>query len=95
MTTTEPGREETATIDARLLPLLACPADKHALLYFPEQDLLYNPRLRRAYRVEDGIPVLLAAEAEDVSAERHAALAAGAGRGEAAATLGCDPAEVA
>ena len=28
--------------------------------------LLYNPRLRRAYRIEDGIPVLLVDEARDV-----------------------------
>jgi uncharacterized protein YbaR (Trm112 family) len=28
-----------------------------------DQDFLYNPRLRRAYRIEDGIPVLLVDEA--------------------------------
>jgi uncharacterized protein YbaR (Trm112 family) len=85
---------ETATLDDRLLPLLACPVDKEALLYFPGDGVLYNPRLRRGYQVEAGIPVLLADEAEDVSAERHATLVALAGRGEAAATLGRDPLEL-
>jgi len=34
--------------------------------------LLYNPRLRRAYRIEDGIPVLLIDEARDVDDDEHA-----------------------
>lgn len=93
MTATESGQEEVAALDDRLLPLLACPVDKEALLYFPGDGLLYNPRLRLAYRVEDGIPVLLAGEAEEAGAERHEALTARAGRGEAAATLGRDLAE--
>jgi uncharacterized protein YbaR (Trm112 family) len=92
---TATGREDTTTLDDRLLPLLACPVDKEALLYFPGDGLLYNPRLRLAYRVEDGIPVLLAGEAEEAGAERHEALTARAGRGEAAATLGRSPAELA
>lgn len=81
-TATEPRldpAEETkdpSMLDDRLIPLLACPADKEALLYFPGDDLLYNPRLRRGYRVEDGIPVLLADEAEEVSRRT----ARGAGR---------------
>jgi uncharacterized protein len=85
---------ETVPLDDRLLPLLACPVDKDALLYLPGDDLLYNPRLRRGYRVETGIPILLADEAEQVSAERHGALLAGVERGEATATLGRDPAEL-
>jgi uncharacterized protein YbaR (Trm112 family) len=91
----EPGRAEAATLDGRLLPLLACPVDKEALLYFSGDGLLYNPRLRLGYRVEDGIPVLLAGEAEELGAERHATLTARAGRGEATATLGRDPAGLA
>ena len=34
--------------------------------------LLYNPRLRRAYRIDDGIPVLLIDEARDVDDDEHA-----------------------
>ncbi len=81
-------------LDARLLALLACPVDKGALLYFPDEGVLYNPRLRRSYRVETGIPILLADEAETASAELHETLVARAERGEAPATLGCDPAEL-
>lgn len=33
--------------------------------------VLYNPRLRRAYRIEDDIPVLLIDEAVDVGLEEH------------------------
>ncbi|MCW2865786.1 MAG: hypothetical protein JWP48_7494 [Actinoallomurus sp.] len=85
--------EETASLDDRLLPLLACPVDKQALLYFPGDGMLYNPRLRRGYRVETGIPVLLADEAEEVSADSHETLVARAERGEAVATLARDLAE--
>jgi uncharacterized protein YbaR (Trm112 family) len=39
--------------------------------------LLYNPRLRRAYRIDDGIPVLLIDEARDVvDDDEHARLMA-------------------
>jgi uncharacterized protein YbaR (Trm112 family) len=89
-----PPEGETASLDDRLLPLLACPVDKEALLYFSGDGMLYNPRLRQGYRVETGIPVLLAAEAEVVSAESHQTLVVRAERGEAAATLGRDPAEL-
>ena len=81
-------------IDDQLLRLLACPIDKEALLHFPGDDVLYNPRLRRRYRVETGIPVLLADQAEHTSAELHETLVARAVRGEALATLGRSPAEL-
>lgn len=78
-------------LDDRLLRLLACPIDKEALLYFPDDGVLYNPRLRRSYSVDAGIPVLLADHSAVVSAERHATFL---GRGDALATLGRDPAEL-
>lgn len=65
-------------IDDRLLEILACPEDKGALLLAGE-DTLYNPRLRRAYRIEDGIPVLLVDEAREVDDDEHAELMARAG----------------
>jgi uncharacterized protein YbaR (Trm112 family) len=91
---TAQGEEEILALDARLLPLLACPVDKDALLYFSGDGVLYNPRLRRGYRVETGIPVLLAGEAEEVSAEAHETLVGRAERGEAEATLGRDPVQL-
>ena len=54
-----------------LLKILACPVDKGCLMYFADEDLLYNPRLRRAYRIEEGVPVMLAERAEPVAEREH------------------------
>ena len=62
-------------LDDSLLSILVCPADRGPLLLVDDQ-LLYNPRLRRAYRIEDGIPVLLIDEARDVDDDEHARLMA-------------------
>jgi uncharacterized protein YbaR (Trm112 family) len=59
-----------------LLKILACPVDKDRLMYFADEALLYNPRLRRAYRIEDGIPVLLVERAESVTESEHVRLMA-------------------
>jgi len=63
-------------LDPMLLDILACPDDKGPLLYFADEDALYNPRLRRRYAVRDGIPVMLIEEAETVTEEEHARLTA-------------------
>ncbi len=62
-------------VDDSLLEILVCPADRGPLLLV-DDELLYNPRLRRAYRIEDGIPVLLIDEARDVDEDEHARLMA-------------------
>lgn len=49
-------------LDQKLLDILVCPQDRGPLLLVG-QEVLYNPRLRRAYRIDDGIPVLLIDEA--------------------------------
>jgi uncharacterized protein len=49
-------------LDEKLLSILVCPQDRGPLLLI-DDELLYNPRLRRAYRIDDGIPVLLVDEA--------------------------------
>ncbi|BAX92501.1 Trm112 family protein [Mycobacterium shigaense] len=62
-------------LDEALLKILVCPADRGPLLLVSQEgggELLYNPRLRRAYRIEDGIPVLLVDEARDVGDDEHA-----------------------
>ena len=61
-------------IDETLLSILVCPADRGPLLLVGNDDekLLYNPRMRRAYRIEDGIPVLLVDEATEVGDDEHA-----------------------
>lgn len=54
-------------LDPKLLEILACPEDKGPLLYFPDEDTLYNPRLKRRYTITDDIPIMLIDEAETVS----------------------------
>ena len=63
-------------LDAILLEILACPEDKGPLLYFADEDALYNPRLQRRYLVRDGIPVMLVDEAEAVDPAEHERLLA-------------------
>lgn len=59
------------TLDPRLLEILACPEDKGPLLYFADEQALYNPRLHRRYDVRDGIPVMLIDEATSVDDAEH------------------------
>jgi uncharacterized protein len=53
-------------LDPKLLEILACPKDKGPLLYFADEESLYNPRLRLRYRITDDIPIMLIDEAETV-----------------------------
>lgn len=63
-------------LDAQLLEILACPEDKGPLLYFPDEDSLYNPRLRRRYPIREDIPIMLVDEAETVDEAEHQRLEA-------------------
>ncbi len=63
-------------LDPQLLEILACPEDKGPLLYFADEDALYNPRLHRRYVVREGIPVMLIDEAEAVDDGEHQRLLA-------------------
>lgn len=63
-------------LDPKLLEILACPQDKGPLLYFESEQSLYNSRLKRRYRIDDDIPVMLIDEAEDVSDDEHERLLA-------------------
>jgi uncharacterized protein YbaR (Trm112 family) len=67
-------------LDPKLLEILACPEDKGPLLYFTDESALYNPRLKRRYRVQDDIPIMLIDEAETVDAAEHDRLTAKAER---------------
>ena len=58
-------------LDQQLLDILACPEDKGPLLYFVDEDCLYNPRLKRRYAIRDDIPIMLIDEAETVSESEH------------------------
>lgn len=56
-------------LDEKLLEIVVCPQDRGPLLLVGADvpKYLYNPRLRRAYRIDDGIPVLLVDEAVTIS----------------------------
>ena len=62
-------------LDQRLLDVLACPEDKGPLWYFEDEEILYNPRLRRVFEIDNGIPVLLIDESKHVSDDEHQRLA--------------------
>jgi uncharacterized protein YbaR (Trm112 family) len=62
-------------LDPKLLEILACPQDKGPLLYFADEQSLYNPRLHRRYRVLEGdIPDLLIDDAETLDDAEHVRL---------------------
>lgn len=63
-------------LDQKLLEILACPEDKGPLLYFEDENTLYNPRLKRRYAVKDDIPIMLIDESETVSEDEHQRLMA-------------------
>ena len=63
-------------LDPTLLDVLACPDDKGPLLYFADEDSLYNPRLKRRYTIKDDIPIMLIDEAEAVDDAEHERLLA-------------------
>lgn len=64
-------------LDPDLLAILVCPEDRGRLLLV--DGALYNPRLHRKYRIDDGIPVLLVDEAIAVDDDEHRRLVAAAG----------------
>jgi len=66
----------SVALDKMLLAILACPEDKGPLLYFEDEDSLYNPRLKRRYPIRNGIPVMLVDEAENLDDAEHQRLVA-------------------
>ncbi|AJE33102.1 hypothetical protein B842_06265 [Corynebacterium humireducens NBRC 106098 = DSM 45392] len=51
------------SLDPKLLEVLACPKDKGPLTCIRDREVLVNERLGLAYRIDDGIPVMLIDEA--------------------------------
>ncbi|MEA3018828.1 MAG: uncharacterized protein QOI47_352 [Actinomycetota bacterium] len=64
------------SLDPKLLEILACPDDKGPLLYFEDEQVLYNPRLKRKYEIRDDIPVMLIDEAVAADDAEHTRLVA-------------------
>ncbi len=63
-------------LNPKLLEVLACPEDKGPLLYFQDEDALYNPRLKRRYAISGDIPIMLIDEAQTVDSAEHDRLTA-------------------
>ncbi len=63
-------------LDPQLLEILVCPIDKGPLIYFADEESLYNPRLRRRYSIKQNIPVMLVDESEVVDEKEHERLLA-------------------
>ena len=63
-------------LDPKLLEILACPEDRGSLLYFESESSLYNPRLKKRYRIDNDIPVMLIDESEEVGEAEHDRLVA-------------------
>lgn len=59
------------SINPLLLAILACPKDKGSLIYFEDEQMLYNPRLQMRYEIRQGIPVMLIDEAVTVNQIEH------------------------
>lgn len=58
-------------LDPQLLEILACPEDKGPLYYLADEEMLYNPRLKRCYEIRDDIPIMLIDEATTVDEAEH------------------------
>lgn len=56
-----------AEIDPRLLEILVCPVSRQPLTYDRDKQELVSKASRLAYPIRDGIPILLADEARELS----------------------------
>ncbi len=57
------------TVDKRLISLLVCPLCKGKLDYRPDAEELICLAERLAYPIRDGVPVMLATEARQLTSE--------------------------
>lgn len=69
---TEP--ETNAAIDPKLLSILVCPQTKGPLVYDKENSELLSKKAALAYPIRDGVPIMLAEEARQLSDEELRAL---------------------
>ncbi|CAG4928120.1 Trm112 family protein [Acidithrix sp. C25] len=62
------------SISQTLVSLVVCPVDKGELWYIESENILYNPRSQRKFRIESDIPILLVDESEIVDDKEAARL---------------------
>jgi uncharacterized protein YbaR (Trm112 family) len=58
--------EVAVTIDPELLSLLVCPLSRAPLVQDGDTLVSTDPATRRRYRIDDGIPVMLVEESEEL-----------------------------
>ena len=61
--------ETEARVDPKLLEVLVCPVTKAALTYDAAKQELISKAARLAYPIKNGIPIMLADEARELSDE--------------------------
>ena len=59
------------TTDPKLLEILVCPLTRAALHYDRERQELISRAAGLAYPIRDGVPIMLAAEARELSEEER------------------------
>jgi uncharacterized protein len=62
-------------IDPRLLEVLVCPVSKAPLIYRRDRNELWCRQSELAYRVEDGIPMMVEEEARQLTEDELRSLA--------------------
>ena len=60
------------TVDTKLLEMLVCPLTRTALEYDPDGNELVSRAARLAFPVRDGIPIMLASQARQLTDEEMA-----------------------
>jgi uncharacterized protein YbaR (Trm112 family) len=58
-------------VDPKLLEILVCPATKGPLVYDREKQELVSRLAGLAYPIRDGVPIMLAGEARELSEEER------------------------
>ena len=59
--------EKPARVDPKLLEILVCPMTKAALIYDAQKQELISKSARLAYPIRNGIPIMLADEARELT----------------------------
>ncbi len=58
-------------IDPKLLEILVCPVTKGPLIYNRERQELVSKRAGLAYPIRNGVPIMLAGEARELSEDER------------------------
>ena len=58
-------------MNEKILDFLVCPITKGALIYDPDRQELISLAARLAYPIKDDIPIMIEAEARQISADEY------------------------